>query len=69
MVRQNITSDGLVADLFHDGTVESRKAIIMLGGSEGGRMWSRPRRLLEALVGRVYLVSLSISNDQTGGRS
>lgn len=54
MIRQHVASNGLVADLFHDGTGRSRKVIIMLGGSEGGRMWSRPKRLLEALVGRGY---------------
>jgi hypothetical protein len=45
-----------VADLFHDDTADLRRAIIMLGGSEGGRMWSRPKRLLSALVNRGYSV-------------
>ena len=56
MIQQSVTESGLVADLFHDGTAEPRRAIIMLGGSEGGRMWSRPKRLLNALVNRGYSV-------------
>lgn len=56
MERQEVTTNGLVAHLFHDGTRTPRPAIIMLGGSEGGRMWSRPKRLLKALVNSGYRV-------------
>ncbi len=56
MERRDVSAGGLVADLFHDGTGEPRKAIIMLGGSEGGRMWSRPKKLQNALVSRGYSV-------------
>lgn len=56
MERQEVTADGLVADFFHDGTDTARQAIIMLGGSEGGRMWSKPKRLLKALLGAGYCV-------------
>jgi hypothetical protein len=56
MERIEVRADGLVADLFHDGSQNPGQAIVMLGGSEGGRMWSRPKVLLKALVGRGYRV-------------
>jgi hypothetical protein len=40
MIRENVSEQGLVADLFHDGSGHPRKAIILLGGSEGGKAWS-----------------------------
>jgi dienelactone hydrolase len=54
MVKREITENGIVADLFHDGSGQPRKAIVMLGGSEGGKTFSGfilTRR-------RKYLVSL-----------
>ena len=41
---QKVTDNGLIADLFTDDSVQPRKAIIMLGGSEGGKSWSRIKR-------------------------
>ena len=59
MVKENITDDGLVADLFHDGSNRPQPAIIMLGGSEGGSMWSSlvwKKLLLRHLVTRGYKI-------------
>jgi dienelactone hydrolase len=56
MERLEVREDGLVADLFYGESEMPRPAIIMIGGSEGGRMWSRPKKLLSALVGHGYNV-------------
>lgn len=56
MIKQEVTDNGLVADLFTTDTVQPRKAIIMLGGSEGGKSWSRIKRPIELLVQKGYLV-------------
>lgn len=40
MITKTIAEDGLVADLFHDGSGQPRKPIVLLGGSEGGKAWS-----------------------------
>jgi fermentation-respiration switch protein FrsA (DUF1100 family) len=60
MIERAVTGNGLVADFFHDGSGQPRKAIILLGGSEGGKFWSRPKQLLQHLVKRGYnLLSLA----------
>ena len=56
MIKQEVTVDGLIADLFTDDSVQPRKAIIMLGGSEGGKSWSRIKKPIELLVRKGYSV-------------
>jgi pimeloyl-ACP methyl ester carboxylesterase len=56
MNKTEVTGNGLVADLFSDNTSLPRKAIIMLGGSEGGKSWSRIKRPIEVLVKKGYCV-------------
>ena len=56
MIKQEITENGIIADLFTDNTFESKKAIIMLGGSEGGKSWRRIKRPIEYFVEKGYLV-------------
>jgi len=56
MIKKEVTENGLVADLFTDASVQPRKTIIMLGGSEGGKSWSRIKRPIEVLVQRGYSV-------------
>jgi hypothetical protein len=64
MITREVIENGLVADLFYDAD-QPRKAIILLGGSEGGRTWSRIRRPVELLVQRGYAVfSLAYFKDQ-----
>ena len=51
MITRLVTETGIVADLFHDGSGKPRKALVLLGGSEGGKVWSsyqisKPRKLL-----------------------
>jgi hypothetical protein len=40
MIKKTVTENGIAADLFHDGSGQPRKAIVMMGGSEGGKTWS-----------------------------
>lgn len=56
MIKEEVNENGLVADFFTDSSAQPRKAIIMLGGSEGGKSWSRIRRPIELLVQRGYSV-------------
>jgi len=65
MIKQEVTENGLVADLFTTASSQPRKAIIMLGGSEGGKSWSRIKRPIELLVKRGYSVlSLAYFNSE-----
>lgn len=62
MIKRAVEQHGLVGDLFHDGSGERRKAIMLIGGSEGGKTWSGStiRRALDYLVGQGYtLLSLA----------
>jgi uncharacterized protein len=62
MIKRRIEENGLVADLFHDGSGQPRKAIVLLGGSEGGKFWSSfpVRKPMNYLVGLGYnLLSLA----------
>jgi len=60
MIKNEVTENGLVADFFSDESVQPSKAIILLGGSEGGKSWSRIKRPIELLVQRGYsLLSLA----------
>lgn len=64
MIKREINENGLVADLFYE---ENRinKVIIMLGGSEGGKTWSRIKQPIELLVQRGYtLLSLAYYREQ-----
>ena len=40
MIKRAITENGIVGDLFHDGSRQARKAVVFLGGSEGGKTFS-----------------------------
>jgi uncharacterized protein len=51
MIKRSVIEKGIVADLFLDGSGQPRKALVLMGGSEGGKVWSsfgtsRPRKLL-----------------------
>ena len=60
MIKKEVNENGLVADFFTSPSDRPSKAIIMLGGSEGGKSWSRVRRPIELLVERGYsLLSLA----------
>ena len=51
---------GIRADYFYLPTKKPQKAIIMLGGSEGGKSWSRIKKPVELLIKRGYaLLSLA----------
>jgi len=51
---------GIRADFFCSPSKKPKKAIIMLGGSEGGKSWSRIKKPVELLVQRGYaLLSLA----------
>jgi pimeloyl-ACP methyl ester carboxylesterase len=62
MIKKTVDTNGIVADLFHDGSGEPRKAILLLGGSEGGKAWSSrgTKKLVSQLVNQGYaLLSLA----------
>jgi len=51
---------GIRADFFYLPSKKPQKAIIMLGGSEGGKSWSRIKKPVELLIQRGYaLLSLA----------
>ena len=56
MIKKELNENGLIADLFTDASPQPRKAIVMLGGSEGGKSWSRIKRPIEILVQQGYAV-------------
>ncbi|MGB2963563.1 MAG: acyl-CoA thioester hydrolase/BAAT C-terminal domain-containing protein [Anaerolineales bacterium] len=68
MIKHEVTENGLVADFFTTASVQPSKAIIMLGGSEGGKSWSRIKRPIELLVKRGYSV-LSLAYFKSEGLS
>ena len=47
---QSIRGDGLDADFFHGTSDKPQKAVIVLGGSEGGKSWSDCTEFIEELV-------------------
>jgi hypothetical protein len=56
MMKESLSQDGLVGDFFHEVGETSRRAVIMLGGSEGGSSWSRVRTPVRLLVERGFAV-------------
>jgi uncharacterized protein len=62
MIKKNVSENGIVADLFHDGSGQRRKPIVLLGGSEGGKAWSSrgTKKMVDKLVNQGYtLLSLA----------
>ena len=56
---------GIRADFFCLPSKEHQKAIIMLGGSEGGKSWSRIKKPIELLIKRGYaILSLAYFKDE-----
>ena len=65
MNKRSYGKTGIRADFFYSPTKKSQKAIIMLGGSEGGKSWSRIRKPIELLVNRGYaILSLAYFKDE-----
>src|SRR4030066_1284741 len=62
MLKRIVQENGIVADLFHDGSGKPHKAIVLLGGSEGAKAWSSrgTKKVVDQLVGLGYtLLSLA----------
>ena len=60
MNKFKVSENGLGADFYCEESDLPKKAIIMLGGSEGGKTWSRIRRPLSLMVQQGYaLLSLA----------
>jgi hypothetical protein len=53
---KSIRVDGLVADYFHDVSDKPREALILLGGSEGGKSWSAHTENIRQFVELGYAV-------------
>lgn len=52
----SVANDGFNADLFWRESQTRQKAVILLGGSEGGKGWSRDQPRVKQLVGEGYFV-------------
>ena len=48
--------DGLDADFFHGTSTTPQKAIVLLGGSEGGRSWSYHPEFIQELIDHGFCV-------------
>ncbi len=66
MEKREISEAGIVADFFTEPTDRPRRTIIMLGGSEGGKSWSRINKPIQALVQREFNV-LSLAYFKSAG--
>jgi fermentation-respiration switch protein FrsA (DUF1100 family) len=53
---RQIRSDGLNADLFFKADDAPRPALVLLGGSEGGKSWSRHTEAISRFIGLGYVV-------------
>jgi hypothetical protein len=56
IVATALTCDGLNADCFYRPADRPRRALILLGGSEGGKSWSSQTQQIEQLVDAGYYV-------------
>ncbi len=58
MIKRPVNENGRVADLFTDSSGKARKAIVLLGGSEGGKVWSSigTKKVVSQLVSLGYSV-------------
>jgi len=58
MIKRPVNENGMVADLFTDSSGKARKAIVLLGGSEGGKVWSSigTKKVVSQLVSLGYSV-------------
>lgn len=55
MKKETVNENGLNADFFYDDSGKSRKAVILWGGSEGGKSWSNIyKERVEQLVCHGY---------------
>ena len=57
--------DGLNGDFFHGASEKQQKALILLGGSEGGKSWSDQTEFIQELVEQGFCV-LSLGYFGTG---
>lgn len=53
---KSVMIDGLDADFFHGTSVKPQKALVLLGGSEGGRYWSYQPDFIHELVDQGFCV-------------
>ncbi len=54
MIKTEVNQNGLIADLFSDPSTSPSKAVLMLGGSEGGKSWSRIKKPVDLSVQRQF---------------
>ncbi|WP_051508888.1 alpha/beta fold hydrolase [Xylanibacter oryzae] len=52
----SVKIDGLDADFFHGTSTTPQKAIVLLGGSEGGRSWSYHPEFIQELIDHGFCV-------------
>lgn len=51
-----VNTDGLDADFFYSKSQSPKKAVVLLGGSEGGRYWSYHQDFVQELVNQGFCV-------------
>lgn len=56
MNKREIRENGIVADFFTESSGQPCRTVIMLGGSEGGKTWSRIKKPIQALTQRGFAV-------------
>jgi len=56
IVATTLSGDGLNADCYYKPSAKPRRALILLGGSEGGKSWSDQSASIEQLVDSGYYV-------------
>lgn len=56
IVLEPIMINGLEADFFHGSSSKPQKALVLLGGSEGGRYWSYQPNFIQTLIEQGYCV-------------
>ncbi len=61
----SVSVDGLDGDFFHAASEKPQKALILLGGSEGGKSWSDQTEFIQELVEQGFCV-LSLGYFGTG---
>jgi uncharacterized protein len=53
---ESVTIDGLDADFFHGTSTKPQMALVLLGGSEGGRYWSYHPEFIQELINQDFCV-------------
>jgi pimeloyl-ACP methyl ester carboxylesterase len=56
VILESVTINGLDADFFHGTSTKPQMALVLLGGSEGGRYWSYHPEFIQELIKHGFCV-------------